>query len=81
MNVTPVPDLWQNESLLFNLTAGNSSSAYTPLMLPAINKAISIILVTCLTITMVSLGSTIELSKLKVTSGDIRLFKSTRFKV
>lgn len=76
MNVTPVPDLWQNQSLLFNLTAANSSSAYTPLMPPAISKAISVILVTCLTLTMISLGSTIELSKLKVTLGDIRLFKA-----
>lgn len=70
------PDLWQNESFLFNTTAANASSDYIPLMSPAISKAINITLIIALTITMVSLGCTMELSKIKVTSGDIHLFKA-----
>lgn len=65
------PDLWQNESFLFNMTAANTSSVYTPLMPPAINRAINVILTVALTITMVSMGCTMEVSKIKVTSGDI----------
>lgn len=65
------PALWQNESFLFNMTAANTSSVYTPLIPPVLNRAINVILTVALTITMVSLGCTMEVSKIKVTSGDV----------
>ncbi|KAM3602879.1 uncharacterized protein V6R79_012446 [Siganus canaliculatus] len=57
------PDSWQNGSLMFNQTAANSS-VYVG-MSPGMNKAINVIMVVVLTQTMVSLGCTMELSKIK----------------
>ncbi|KAM3603051.1 uncharacterized protein V6R79_015811 [Siganus canaliculatus] len=58
------PDSWLNESLPFNQTAANSSSVDTG-MSPGMNKAINVIMVVVLTQTMVSLGCTMELTKIK----------------
>lgn len=58
----PDPDLGQNVSFLFNLTA-NSSSAYTGLS-PQTSKVISIIMIGGLTINMVSMGCTMEANKI-----------------
>lgn len=66
------PDPWLSESLWFNATAANASDVYMPLMSPVINKTINISLILVLTIVMVSMGCTMEVSKIKVTSGDIR---------
>lgn len=65
------PDLWRNESDLLNMTAANASSVFTPLIPPAINRAINGILTAAITIAMVSLGCTMKVSEIKVTSGDI----------
>ncbi|XP_041661136.1 sodium/bile acid cotransporter [Cheilinus undulatus] len=56
-------NLWGNESFLFNMSAGNST--FVPVMPPAINKAINLLLVVVLTITMVSMGCTMEVAKIK----------------
>ncbi|XP_074471987.1 hepatic sodium/bile acid cotransporter-like isoform X2 [Sebastes fasciatus] len=60
------PDLWQNQSLMFNMTAvNNNSSVYTEIMSPVMNTTINILLVVIMFITMVSLGCTMEVSKIK----------------
>ncbi|XP_060907724.1 hepatic sodium/bile acid cotransporter [Labrus mixtus] len=57
------PDLWGNESFSFNASAANTS--FVPVMPPAINKSINLILVIVITITMVSMGCTMEVVKIK----------------
>ncbi|XP_022060013.1 sodium/bile acid cotransporter [Acanthochromis polyacanthus] len=59
------PDLWQNGTFLFHLTADNTSSIYTAVMSPVIDKTISILMIIVLFITMVSMGCTMEVSKIK----------------
>uniref|UniRef100_A0A3Q3VVJ5 Uncharacterized protein n=1 Tax=Mola mola TaxID=94237 RepID=A0A3Q3VVJ5_MOLML len=54
------PGLWQNDSSSFNTT-----SVSGPIMSAALNKTINIVLMVALTITMVSLGCTMEPSKIK----------------
>lgn len=56
-----------DNSSSINTTAANTSSVYTALMSPTVNKAINILLIIVLFITMVSLGCTMEVSKIKVT--------------
>ncbi|XP_042246620.1 sodium/bile acid cotransporter [Thunnus maccoyii] len=59
-------DLWQNDSFMFNMTAANTSStAFKPLLPPTMDKIINILLIVLLFITMVSLGCTMEVSKIK----------------
>ncbi|KAM6991846.1 hepatic sodium/bile acid cotransporter [Tautogolabrus adspersus] len=57
------PDLWGNESFSFNMSAANAS--FVPLMPPVINKSINLILVIVITITMISMGCTMEVTKIK----------------
>lgn len=61
---------WQNDSFMFNMTAPNTSSvlALTPVLPPVIDKIINTLLIVVLFITMVSMGCTMEVSKIKVTS-------------
>ncbi|XP_028253819.1 sodium/bile acid cotransporter [Parambassis ranga] len=59
------PDLLRNESSSFNMTAANSSSVHTTMMPPIMDKTINILLITVVFITMVSLGCTMEVSKIK----------------
>ncbi|GLD49637.1 sodium/bile acid cotransporter-like protein [Lates japonicus] len=60
------PDLWQhNNSFLFNMTASNTSSVHMGIMSPVMDKTINILLIIVLFITMVSLGCTMEVSKIK----------------
>lgn len=66
MTATSAPESWRNDSLAFDATAGNGTSALTPVMPPAISKAISVTLVVNLVVTMASLGSTMDVSKIKV---------------
>ncbi|XP_034383801.1 sodium/bile acid cotransporter [Cyclopterus lumpus] len=56
------PDLWNNQSFLLNKTAG---SVYITGLSPVMNKIINILLIISLFITMVSLGCTMEVSKIK----------------
>uniref|UniRef100_A0A3B5AHL5 Hepatic sodium/bile acid cotransporter n=1 Tax=Stegastes partitus TaxID=144197 RepID=A0A3B5AHL5_9TELE len=56
-------NLWQNGSFLFNLT--NTSSVHTAVMPPAMDKSISMILIIVVFFTMVSVGCTMEVSKIK----------------
>ncbi|XP_075893739.1 hepatic sodium/bile acid cotransporter-like [Nelusetta ayraudi] len=65
MTATSAPESWRNHSLAFDATAGNGTSAFTPVMPPAISAAISVTYVVNLVITMASLGCTMELSKIK----------------
>ncbi|KAM9339224.1 LOW QUALITY PROTEIN: uncharacterized protein slc10a1 [Symphorus nematophorus] len=58
-------DLWQNESFTFNTTAANTSSVHTVTMVPVIDKTINTLLIVTLTIVMVSMGCTMEVSKIK----------------
>lgn len=60
------PDLWQDESFSFNGTAANTTFVYK--MEPVMDKSINILLIVVLFITMVSMGCTMEVSKIKVTS-------------
>uniref|UniRef100_A0A3Q0RTN3 Hepatic sodium/bile acid cotransporter n=1 Tax=Amphilophus citrinellus TaxID=61819 RepID=A0A3Q0RTN3_AMPCI len=53
------PDLWRN------MTAANTTSVYYPVMSSAINKALVITAIIVIFITMVSLGCTMEVSKIK----------------
>ncbi|XP_042359453.1 sodium/bile acid cotransporter [Plectropomus leopardus] len=54
----------QNQSFMFNVTAANSSD-YTHIMSPEINKTINLLMIIVLLVTMVSLGCTMEISKIK----------------
>uniref|UniRef100_A0A667YNV1 Hepatic sodium/bile acid cotransporter n=1 Tax=Myripristis murdjan TaxID=586833 RepID=A0A667YNV1_9TELE len=58
------PHLWGNGSLFFNNTAANSSSLGS-LVSSEMDKAINIIMIVVLFITMVSMGCTMEVSKIK----------------
>ncbi|KAM6906656.1 hepatic sodium/bile acid cotransporter isoform 1-T2 [Lycodopsis pacificus] len=59
------PDLWENQSFLFNMTAANKSSVFESAMSPVLNKTINILMLIIVFITMVSLGCTMELAKMK----------------
>ncbi|XP_038582266.1 sodium/bile acid cotransporter [Micropterus salmoides] len=61
----PHPDLWQNDSFLVNMMVANTSSVYTAMMSPIMDKTINILMIIVLFITMVSLGCTMEVSKIK----------------
>ncbi|KAK2889992.1 hepatic sodium/bile acid cotransporter [Channa argus] len=54
----------QSDSKLFNMTTANTSTIYT-IMSPVMDKTINILLIIALFITMVSLGCTMEVSKIK----------------
>ncbi|XP_037606893.1 sodium/bile acid cotransporter-like [Sebastes umbrosus] len=58
------PDLGQNQSLMFNMTAANTSSVFTAMLLP-LDTTINILMIIVVFITMVSLGCTMEVSKIK----------------
>ncbi|XP_023270782.1 sodium/bile acid cotransporter-like isoform X1 [Seriola lalandi dorsalis] len=58
-------DLFSDSELWDNMTAGNTSSVFTPMLSPVLDKTINILLVIVLFITMVSLGCTMEVSKIK----------------
>ncbi|XP_039981763.1 sodium/bile acid cotransporter [Xiphias gladius] len=64
-NLFSDPDLGQNDSLSFNTTAANTSSVYTAIISPVMDKTINILLIIAVFITMVSLGCTMEVSKIK----------------
>ncbi|XP_028295550.1 sodium/bile acid cotransporter [Gouania willdenowi] len=53
-----------NSSLWLNVTALNSTALYSPLS-PIVDKFVSIFLIIALSLTMVSMGCTMELSKIK----------------
>ncbi|XP_030577906.1 sodium/bile acid cotransporter-like isoform X2 [Archocentrus centrarchus] len=53
------PDLW------LNMTAVNTTSVYYPVLSSAMNKAISIIVIIVIFITMISLGCTMKVSQIK----------------
>ncbi|MGH0138610.1 UNVERIFIED_CONTAM: hypothetical protein FKN15_071672 [Acipenser sinensis] len=55
---------WYNEDIL-NVTVSNSTSAFQSPFSPLVDKAISCITIIILFITMVSLGCTMEISKIK----------------
>ncbi|XP_078130530.1 hepatic sodium/bile acid cotransporter [Sander vitreus] len=59
------PVLWQNQSFVFNMMAANTSSVFTGLVSPVMEQIINILMVFLLFITMVSLGCTMEVSKIK----------------
>ncbi|XP_068564309.1 hepatic sodium/bile acid cotransporter-like [Cebidichthys violaceus] len=59
------PDSWENQSFLFNMTAANKSSVFKATMSPVMNKTINILMLIVVFVTMVSIGCTMELSKLK----------------
>ncbi|XP_074471988.1 hepatic sodium/bile acid cotransporter-like isoform X3 [Sebastes fasciatus] len=59
------PDLGQNQSLMFNMTAANTSSVFTAMLSPVMDKTINILMIIVMFITMVSLGCTMEVSKIK----------------
>ncbi|XP_040919787.1 sodium/bile acid cotransporter [Toxotes jaculatrix] len=59
------PDLWQNDSFSFDATSANTSSVYTDMIPPIMDKTINILMIIVLFITMVSLGCTMEVSKIK----------------
>lgn len=65
MTPTPFPQTWQNDSLALD---ANTTSLFRPLMPPLISQTINVVLVVNLVVTMASLGSTMELSKIKVRS-------------
>ena len=69
-------DLWQNESFPFDTTSASNTSVYPVMMMPVMDKTINILMIVVLTITMVSMGCTMEVSKIKVTSDDIHLFRA-----
>ncbi|XP_061560455.1 hepatic sodium/bile acid cotransporter [Phycodurus eques] len=60
------PDPKQNQSMLtFNLTANSSAVLFKPFLSPAMDKTINVLMVIVLFITMISLGCTMEVSKIK----------------
>lgn len=56
-------DSMQYEDYFFNTTVSNIT--FVPVIPPAINKTINLLLIVVLTITMVSMGCTMEVSKIK----------------
>ncbi|XP_070844190.1 hepatic sodium/bile acid cotransporter [Chaetodon trifascialis] len=58
------PDSWHNESVLFNETAANSTSAYPAVISPMVEKTTHILLIVILIIAMVALGCSMEVSKI-----------------
>ncbi|XP_069564586.1 hepatic sodium/bile acid cotransporter [Brachyistius frenatus] len=61
----PDPDPSPNGSFSFDATAANGSSVYTPLMSPVMDKTVNLLLIIVLFIVMVSMGCTMEVSKIK----------------
>ncbi|XP_072218550.1 hepatic sodium/bile acid cotransporter [Leuresthes tenuis] len=59
------PDLLQNYGFSINMTATNTSSSSTFHLSPVMDKVVNIVLIVVLFITMVSLGCTMEVSKIK----------------
>lgn len=59
----------QNTSMdAFNVTSANSSAVpFKPFLSPVVDKTINVLMVIVLFITMISLGCTMEVSKIKVT--------------
>lgn len=65
----PHPDVWLNDSFMFNTTAANTSGVVFKSMLsPVMDQILNISLITIVFITMISMGCTMEVSKIKVTS-------------
>uniref|UniRef100_A0A3Q2P766 Solute carrier family 10 member 1 n=1 Tax=Fundulus heteroclitus TaxID=8078 RepID=A0A3Q2P766_FUNHE len=64
-NLLSGPDLEENDGFTSNLTAANDSLIYTSLLSPAMDKTINILMIVVLFITMVSLGCTMEVTKIK----------------
>ncbi|KAM4521767.1 LOW QUALITY PROTEIN: hepatic sodium/bile acid cotransporter [Odontesthes bonariensis] len=58
-------DLLQNDGFAINVTAANTSSLSTFHLSPVMDKTVNILLIVVLFITMVSLGCTMEVSKIK----------------
>ncbi|XP_007541830.1 PREDICTED: sodium/bile acid cotransporter-like isoform X1 [Poecilia mexicana] len=59
------PDFLKNDDFSPNLTATNTSLLYPSLLSPVMDKTINIIMITVLLIVMVSLGCTMEVTKIK----------------
>ena len=66
-DLSSAPDLWHIDDFSINMTAANTSSIPTTFLSPVMDKTINILMVIVLFITMVSLGCTMEVSKIKVT--------------
>ncbi|XP_012732605.2 sodium/bile acid cotransporter [Fundulus heteroclitus] len=64
-NLLSGPDFEENDGFTSNLTAANDSLIYTSLLSPAMDKTINILMIVVLFITMVSLGCTMEVTKIK----------------
>ncbi|XP_059213083.1 hepatic sodium/bile acid cotransporter [Centropristis striata] len=58
-------DFLHNQSFMFNETAANASSTYTEVMSPVMDKIINILMSVVMFTTMVSMGCTMELLKIK----------------
>ncbi|XP_061563507.1 hepatic sodium/bile acid cotransporter [Cololabis saira] len=65
MDLLSEPDLWQDDDFLINVTDANASSVSTTFLSPVMDKTINILMIIVLFITMVSLGCTMEVSKIK----------------
>ncbi|MED6254010.1 hypothetical protein ATANTOWER_012076 [Ataeniobius toweri] len=64
-NLFPGSGFQQNDGFTSNMTAVNTSSLYTSLLSSMMNKTINILMIVVLFITMVSLGCTMEVTKIK----------------
>ncbi|MEQ2234893.1 hypothetical protein ILYODFUR_036046, partial [Ilyodon furcidens] len=64
-NLFPGSGFQQNDGFTSNLTAVNTSLLYTSLLSPMMDKTINILMIVMLFITMVSLGCTMEVTKIK----------------
>ncbi|KAK5601443.1 hypothetical protein CRENBAI_026334 [Crenichthys baileyi] len=64
-NLFPGSGFQQNNGFTSNLTAVNTSLLYTSLLSPMMDKTINILMIVVLFITMVSLGCTMEVNKIK----------------
>ncbi|XP_017267483.1 sodium/bile acid cotransporter [Kryptolebias marmoratus] len=58
-------DFQQEDGLLFNLTSANVSSFPAMFLSPVMDKTVNVLMIVVLFITMVSLGCTMEVSKIK----------------
>uniref|UniRef100_A0A8C6LUW3 Hepatic sodium/bile acid cotransporter n=3 Tax=Nothobranchius TaxID=28779 RepID=A0A8C6LUW3_NOTFU len=68
-------DFWHEDGFSFNQTEANVTSVFQTLLSPTMDKVVNILTILVLFITMVSLGCTMEVSKIKVGSTQIRLFQ------
>ncbi|KAM4529786.1 hepatic sodium/bile acid cotransporter [Fundulus diaphanus] len=64
-NLLSGSDFEENDGFTSNLTAANGSLIYTSLLSPAMDKTINILMIVVLFITMVSLGCTMEVTKIR----------------